>query len=313
MWRISFTIVIITLISCQEKNNQLIQKDKKYEYIEIVSTKSIFGDKEIKEKEAKIINAKTDSIAYLRAYQNFCISEKISIDFEETYGSTGSKPTKFKLIDEEGKNIALLIHFNKIHSFKASIKSRVCELRNYAKESKEKYQQNKIADFKKSGKIDSTKVKKLEAHFNIKKDEFDPNGDVWHKPKSAPKYTNRNGIYCYFQSNDGMPSNLRFRVQYHSDKWLFIRKVQFSIDGKAYEFIPRKMERDSGNGGRIWEWFDEPMGKSNTNLLNALTNAKSAKMKLIGSQYHDVLTITSTEIKNINRSLELFKAMGGDY
>ena len=46
-----------------------------------------------------------------------------------------------------------------------------------------------------------------------------------------------------------MPSNLRFRIQYYADDWLF-NKVQFSIDGKAYEYIPSDTERDCGYGGK---------------------------------------------------------------
>ena len=92
-----------------------------------------------------------------------------------------------------------------------------------------------------------------------------------------------------------------------------MRQNQFSIDDKAYEFVPMDTETDSGNGGRIWEWFDESMGKSNTELLQALANAKSAKMKLIGRQYYDTRTITQTEIKDIKRTLDLYKAMGGEY
>lgn len=300
-----FGILIVVFASCQQS--------KKYKYIEIGTKESIFGGTERDEKDGVIIRATTDSIAYLEAYQKFCISEKVSKDMEEAYGTSATKPTDFKLIDEQSNDIALLISFDKIDSLKTSIRSRIFEIKNSLKESADAHREKEIEDFKKSVKIDSLKIKQLKPYFNTKKDEFDPDGLVWHKPKSAPKYTNRNGIYCYFQSNNGMPSNLRLRLQYHADDWLFFHKVQFSIDGKAYEFIPMNTETDSGNGGRIWEWFDESMGKSNTDLLEALANAKSAKMKLIGRQYYNIKTITSTQIRDINRTLDLYKAMGGEY
>ena len=222
-------------------------------------------------------------------------------------------PTDFKLIDEQGNNVALLIDFNGIDSLKNDVRTRIFDMKNSLKETVENNKQKEIEDFKNKVQIDSAKIKELDKFFTSETDEFDPNALVWHKPKSAPKYTNRNGIYCYFQSNNGMPSNLRMRMQYHADDWLFIQKVQFSIDGNAFEFIPRDTETDSGNGGRIWEWFDEGMGKSNTELLNGLANAKSAKMKLIGRQYYKVKTITNNQIKDIKRSLDLYKAMGGTY
>jgi len=298
-------LLIITITSCEQS--------KKYKYVEIGQKESLFGGTERDEKDAVIIRSKNDSIAYLDAYQKFCISEKVSQDMKEALGSASTTPTDFKLIDEQGNNVALLINFDKIDSLKNSVRNRIFEMKNSLKETVDNSKEKEIENFKKSVKIDSAKIKELNRYFNSKTDEFDPNALVWHKPKSAPKYTNRNGIYCYFQSNNGMPSNLRLRMQYHADDWLFIQKVQFSIDGKAFEFIPRDTETDSGNGGRIWEWFDEGMGKSNTELLNALANAKSAKMKLIGRQYYKVKTITNNQIRDIKRSLDLYKAMGGTY
>lgn len=306
MKKILQLILLITITtSCDQS--------KKYEYVEIGLKESLFGGTERDEKDAVTIRAKTDSIAYLEAYQKFCISEKVSQDMKEALGSSSSVPTDFKLIDEQGNNVALLIDFRGIDSLKNDIRTRIFDMKNSLKETVENNKQKEVEDFKKTVQVDSTKIKELDKFFTSETDEFDPNALVWHKPKSAPKYTNRNGIYCYFQSNNGMPSNLRLRMQYHADDWLFIQKVQFSIDGNAFEFIPRDTETDSGNGGRIWEWFDEGMGKSNTELLNALANAKSAKMKLIGRQYYKVKTITNNQIRDIKRSLDLYKAMGGTY
>tara|TARA_B110000503_G_scaffold11236_1_gene15312 strand:- start:285 stop:833 length:549 start_codon:yes stop_codon:yes gene_type:complete len=181
---------------------------------------------------------------------------------------------------------------------------------------KERFKKNKekeIEEFRKNVKIDSTKIKELKPFFNIKKDEFDPSGKEWYEPKTAPKYTNENGIYLYFQVNSGIPSNLRLRIQYHSDDWLFFNKVQFSLDGVAYEYIPQDTETDSGNGGRIWEWLDDTMGKSNTELLNALSNSKISKMKFIGRQYTDIKNLTENQTRDLKRTLELYKSMGGEY
>lgn len=289
------------------------EQSKKYEYVEIGLKNSLFGGTERDEKDPVTIQAKNDSIAYLEAYQKFCISEKLSQDMIEVVGSSSTTPTDFKLLDEQGKNIALLINFYKIDSLKNMVRTKIFDKSNSLKEIIENSKQKEIEDFKNNAKIDSAKIKELNKFFTSKTDEFDPNALVWHKPKSAPKYTNQNGIYCYFQSNNGMPINLRLRMQYHADDWLFIKKVQFSIDKKAFEFIPRNTETDSGNGGRIWEWFDEDMGKSHTELLDALANAKSAKMKLIGRQYYKTKTITNDQIRDIKRSLDLYKAMGGTY
>jgi len=295
---------ILLVLSCQ----------KRYEYIELRTKKSFFGESERVVKNSETIRAKNDSIAYMEAYLKFCINEKMFEDIEEVFDNPGiAKPISFKLIDKQGNDIALFINFDKIDSLKTALRSSVFKMENISKRIADKNRESEISEFKNSVRIDSQKIKELEPYFNARRDEFDTRGIVWHKPKSAPNYTNRNALYCYFYSIDGIPGNLRLRLQYHDDSWLFFNKVQFSIDGKAFEFIPMNTETDSGNGGRIWEWFDESMGNTNAELLNALANAKSAKMKLIGRQYHKIKTITQTQIDDIRRTLELYKAMGGNY
>jgi hypothetical protein len=306
MKKLLLLVIFISIITSCEQS-------KKYEYVEIGQNESLFGGTERNEKDTIIIRAKNDSIAYLEAYQKFCISEKVSQDTKEALGSSSTIPMDFKLIDEQGNNVALLINFERIDSLKNDVRTRIFNMKNSLKETVDNNKEKEIKNFKNTVEIDSVKIKELDKYFNSVRDEFDTNALVWYKPKSAPKYTNRNGIYCYFQSNNEMPSNLRLRMQYHADDWLFIQKVQFSIDGNAFEFIPKDTENDSGNGGRIWEWFDEGMGISNTKLLNALANAKSAKMKLIGRQYYKVITITNNQIRDIKRSLDLYTAMGGTY
>lgn len=184
--------------------------------------------------------------------------------------------------------------------------------------------------------------------FSETKDEFSDR--VWVKPKSAPKYTNRNATYCYFMTVDGVPSNLRFRFQYHSDNWLFIRNMIFNIDGENFRIAP-DMETDSGNGGRIWEWCDEMVYNSsladdmevtkenidiiakakameviekhanssdgveyteiNKAFIAKIAYAKSVKIKMNGSQYYDTRTLSAAEIKSIRDTYEYFFALGG--
>jgi hypothetical protein len=160
---------------------------------------------------------------------------------------------------------------------------------------------------------DSLKIKELKQFFRIDKDEYSLDGITWYKPKSAPNYINRNGLYCYFQTENNKSSNLRFRLQYYSDEWLFFNKVQFLIDEKPYEYIPSSTETDNGDGGHIWEWFDESVKyEKDKELIHALANAKSAKMKLIGRQYHREKNITKDQIKAIKQCLDLYNAMGSN-
>lgn len=162
--------------------------------------------------------------------------------------------------------------------------------------------------------IDSAKIEILKSRFEFKKDEFSTTGATWIRPKSAPKYINRNGIFCYFKKAENEIGDLRLQIQYHADNWLFIKKYGFSIDGDAYEFTPKNVETDSGNGGKIWEWVDIPVTNQNLkNIVNALSKAKTVKIKFYGTQYYDVRTVTSKEIQSIFDTIELYKAMGGEF
>lgn len=119
------------------------------------------------------------------------------------------------------------------------------------------------------------------------------------------KYTNYNSIHCYI-SKAGADVNLRFRLQYNADDWLFIERVIFNIDGENFPYTPQKMDRDNGDGA-IWEWFDETVGEEELIILKKLSTAKSAKVKLIGSQYHDIKTITKSQKAAIKNILMLYK------
>jgi hypothetical protein len=303
---ISTVLIIFSfLISCNNK--------KSYKYVEIVNEEGILGGTTTKEKETKEIKAATDSAAYLEAYRKFCISLKVNRDMKQSLGTVYSTPKDFKLYNEEGLDITNSIFFIDKDKREKEIEGEIFSMRNTIQESVDRSKKEKVELYKHTARIDSSKIKSLEKYFRKRKDEFSNNNIVWYQPKNAPQYTNRNGIYCYFQTEDGMPSNLRFRLQYYADEWLFFKRVQFSIDGKAYDYIPLTTETDSGNGGYIWEWFDEPVNESDKELINALANAKSAKMKLIGRQYHNIKTISQEQINNFKRTLDLYRAMGGQW
>lgn len=306
MARLIFVITIsfFTLNSCENM--------KSYKYVEIVDEESLLGGSGRKEKEAEIIKSSSDTSAYLDAFQRFCVSVKVNKDMQTSMGKTYSTPKDFKLYDSKGKEISSIDFPNKEIREK-EIQLRIFSLKNSIQESIDKNKKEVQESYLKTSTIDSAKVKLLEKSFQIKTDEFSNDNKKWYRPKSAPTYANANGIYCYFQTENGIPSNLRFRLQYYSDDWLFFSRVQFSIDGKAFEYIPLDTETDSGNGGYIWEWFDESVSESDKELINALANAKSAKMKLIGRQYFDVKTISQSQINGIKQTLELYKAMGGQF
>ena len=293
---------LILLVACNS--------NREYKYVEIVKEQSVLGGSSVKEKDEEIISAPSDSAAYIKAFSNFCIAQKVYSDMrEEGMADYLDIPIGFKLYTPEGTEISDL-YFATKEQQEEEIVEKYMALDNVTKSSKKS--SSSTASISES-KVDSAKIKELLPFFEIKKDEFDPKGITWYKPKSAPQYTNRNGIYLYFAVQEGKDMSLRFRVQYYADDWLFFKKIQFSIDDNAYEYIPSDTETDCGNGGKIWEWFDEALTGSDQKLIYALTEAKSAKMKFIGRQYHDIKTITKNQITDMKRTLELYRAMGGTY
>lgn len=159
--------------------------------------------------------------------------------------------------------------------------------------------------------VETPQIIELKKKFRIKKDEFDENNIVWYQPKSSPIYRNSNGFYCYFGTKNGSPYVLRIVHQYSSDDWLFIQSYKFSIDGKAYSYTPSDMKTDNDNG--IWEWSDEVVDSEIKEILTALINCKSAKIRLEGRQYYDTKTITTSQIKSIKETIELYKLIGGEF
>jgi len=159
-------------------------------------------------------------------------------------------------------------------------------------------------------KQDSARIKTLKKSFKITEDEFDVDQKQWIRPLDEPLYVNRNGIYSYFETTKGVASNLRFVIQYYSDDWLFIQRLQFSIDGKAYEYVPRKVETDNGDG-MIWEWFDDQVDDNLKVIMEAIVKSKSAKIKMIGSQYFDMKKVNAKQKESLKKTLELYRLMGG--
>lgn len=187
--------VTVLLISCEN--------EKKYRYVETVRELKVVGGASTMEKEKKIISAPSDSAAYIEAYREFCISQKAYSELRKKgMGEYLDVPISFKLYNEKGEDISNISFDSRLEQEK-KLAERFMTRDNVAGN----------LDGSES-MVDSAKIKDLLRYFNVKKDEFDPNGKTWYKPKSAPKYTNQNGIYLYFATLGGRTCPLRFRVQY---------------------------------------------------------------------------------------------------
>lgn len=249
-----------------------------------------------KDSKTEVITALSDSLAIIEAYERHFISEQVFYDMQVLLKDTASyRDLGFSLSDETGKDI-LAVPFVSRDSI---IKSLYDEI---VMPYKVKYE-SMLAEMEGN----RVKAEKLKPYFSFRKDEF--GGQVWVEPKDAPRHVDVNGIYCYFMLVDNKPSNLRFKIQYRADDWLFIQSYKFLIDGNTYDYLPGKVERD--NASYIWEWSDTQVSVLSESLLNLLSNAKTAKIRFVGSQYHKDKDITAKQIASIKRTLELYYALGG--
>lgn len=158
--------------------------------------------------------------------------------------------------------------------------------------------------------IDSTKICSLMPYFSSSRDEFDPNGCCLFKPKSISTSTDKEWVYLYFNEMSGRVDDLHLSVRRYGDKWLFIRKIQFLVDNRTYEI--RSPKSNVNYEGRVAsEQVDQKMSSADVPLIEALASSEKAKMKIIGQEDHEILQITSAQLMDIKRSIELFRAMGG--
>lgn len=149
---------------------------------------------------------------------------------------------------------------------------------------------------------------------NMRKKYDDIKEITWYRDKTSPQYNNYNGFFGYFgKSNTGSPF-LRLRIQYAADDWLFIEKYIIKVDGVTYEIEEEKygeIETDNGNGG-IWEWLDRAVTKRELEIMKAVANGKSVKIRFIGKQYYKDKTISSKQKRALRNVIDAFEAMGGN-
>lgn len=123
--------------------------DKSYKYVEKVSDEGILGGISTKEKEEKIIKAKSDSIAYLEAFKMFCISLKTDKDMLESFGKSSSITIGFKLINDKGEDITNTTIFVSKQKRMYEIEKQVFSLENSFEEAIKNNEKDKIEELKK--------------------------------------------------------------------------------------------------------------------------------------------------------------------
>lgn len=151
--------------------------------------------------------------------------------------------------------------------------------------------------------VSKKKREKAERHLkSFKKNEDDFEGNAFYRDPRTPYYTNVNFIYPYIGQNKDRYW-LRLKFQYASDDWLFINKGILLVDGEKFT-VTGNWKRDNNSG--IWEWLDISVGDTERLILKKIANSKSAKIRYVGTQYHNDRAITQKEKSIIKKTLKIY-------
>lgn len=95
-WIVLFA-VILCVTACK----------KRYTYVEVIREQQIFGGTRVAVKEEVKIRARSDTAAYLEAYQQYCISREVYLRMKSRLGSSEllDVPIGFRLYNSKGVDI----------------------------------------------------------------------------------------------------------------------------------------------------------------------------------------------------------------
>ena len=151
-------------------------------------------------------------------------------------------------------------------------------------------------------------------YFRKLKSNFDQfKGVTWYHHPTEPAYVNsRSTIYAYIGKRTHGKPFLRLVTQYKAKSWLFIKKVQVSVDGEVFTLTVAdkgyQFEGDNGYGG-IWEWQDETPTAAQVNILRKIGDAKKVTIRYTGSKYHSERRMPTKDIKALKEVLLAYKEM----
>lgn len=170
-----------------------------------------------------------------------------------------------------------------------------------------KLQEEKIARDKQIAQEREERKSKLLNSMRTKYDEF--KDITWYTDVNTTQYIDENSIHCYIAKSDEL-CQLRIRIQYFAEDWLFIEKYTIKSDNNSFEINTNYSDVDRDNeGGNIWEWYDAPVDDTMLKNLKSILNDGTVKIRHAGNTYHDDRTVTQSEINSMSRVIELYEIL----
>jgi len=139
------------------------------------------------------------------------------------------------------------------------------------------------------------------AKANIHTQTDEVKGIKWYYDITSPRdfATWNNAFYLYVGDAGGGP-NLRFRINYLGNDWLFIQGYTLNVDGQVYEISADSSDVTQHNGivggeAMVWEWWDTVATSDNIDMIKAIISSKKTLLRYEGKDYHFDRTITAQE------------------
>lgn len=203
-----------------------------------------------------------------------------------------------KIKEKKTEELLQLLKKVKADDFEENIKIYV-ELRKLKPENKEYIEKIKYYTDLKAKKHQEQVEKALS---NMIKKHDDITNITWYRDKNTPKYLNSNGFFLYFSKD-----NLRLKIQYYADDWLFIEKVIIKTDKEMHILTP-KFDRDH-EYGKIWEWADLYVDKSGIAIIEDIINSNTVKIRYEGNKYRKDINLSEKQKKALKDTLLAFKSI----
>jgi DNA-directed RNA polymerase subunit RPC12/RpoP len=136
-------------------------------------------------------------------------------------------------------------------------------------------------------------------------------GTTWYSPNPADNY--ETAVYLYIgQKQTGHPF-LRWKIRYHGEDWLFIRRYRLKIDNaEAVTVLPTREIKRENSGGEVWETFDE-LASAHADVLNQILAGNTTYLRMEGSEGSKDIELGPEQLQRMRDVLLVFRYLGGTW
>lgn len=235
------------------------------------------------------------------------VAEVNNVEFDYELAVDSFNRCKLKLADEDQRNVNVDLFNNIIEKYPQS-----------AEADSSKMYLDSIEIYKiKADKIKDEKLLNVIKPLRVEYDKFEEY--TWYYDKSTPNYSNKNYMYLYVGLSGGEGDysgtpNLRVKIQYTADDWLFIKKYTILTDDEKYTLVPanEELKSDVFGGGKIYENFDQKVNSYNLSMYEDIAKSEEVEIKFDGNQYYDTRKLTEKEKSGIQKVLDFYNVLIGD-